>query len=190
MQKDAKSFWNAIAGKVRETVKSMSGKNLQCERYDVTTAPNPNTVKIGVTQPFADTELMIPYAAECAGATVGDTVLVVWWGSLSNAKAVHIAGGPDALPYDQTTGESAVSKIGFGMIPQHSNALEIPADWNMVFGANSFRALYDGANNGFALYIGDGNGTLYSLNVYESSASLSKSTDSGTTWTHKWTINP
>lgn len=90
MLKDALSFWNAIEGKVRETVKAMSGKNLQCERYDVSTAPDGGTGRIGVKKPFGD-EILIPYSRACANAAVGDTVIVVWWKSLSNAKAWYMA---------------------------------------------------------------------------------------------------
>lgn len=95
MQKEAKQFWDAIAGKVRETVRGMTRKALQIERYDVTTAPNSATGKIGVTLPFGGEEIMIPYSAECAGAQVGDTVLVVWWNSMSTAKAWFMGNGPD-----------------------------------------------------------------------------------------------
>ena len=97
MMKDALDFWKAIEGKVRETVKAMSGKNLQCERYDVTTAPNGSTGLIGVKQPFGD-EIFIPYAAAVSEADAGDTVLVLWWKSLSNAKAWFMADGPRKGP--------------------------------------------------------------------------------------------
>lgn len=77
-----------LAGIRRDTQRLLDNtlkSYLQIARYDVTTAPN-GTV-IGVTRPFSDTEIQIPYLPYCANATVGDTVLVVWWGSLTNAQA-------------------------------------------------------------------------------------------------------
>lgn len=89
---EASAFWNSLKGKVGELCKQMMAKTLQCERYDVTTAPN-GTV-IGVRQPFSQTEIFIPYTGEVKDAKAGDTVLVVWWGSLSTAKAWSFGGGP------------------------------------------------------------------------------------------------
>lgn len=89
---DALEFWEAIAGKVKQTVRGMMEKSLQCERYDVTTAPDGS--KIGVKQPFGSREIFIPYSAEVADAKVGDTVLVMWWHSLSTAKAWYFGSGP------------------------------------------------------------------------------------------------
>lgn len=84
MIQDALDFWKSIQGKVRQAVTSMMTKAMQCERYDVTTAPN-GTV-IGVTKPLGGDEIFLKYSNEVANAVVGDTVLVVWWGSLSNAR--------------------------------------------------------------------------------------------------------
>lgn len=94
---DALEFWEAIAGKVKQTARNMMEKSLQCERYDVTTAPDGS--KIGVKQPFGTREIFIPYSAEVADAKVGDTVLVMWWNSLSTAKAWYFGSGP-AASYD------------------------------------------------------------------------------------------
>lgn len=97
MQRDALEFWEAIAGKVKQTVRGMMEKSMQCERYDVTTAPDGS--KIGVKQPFGTREIFIPYSAEVANAKAGDTVLVMWWNSLSTAKAWYFGSGP-AASYD------------------------------------------------------------------------------------------
>ena len=91
MLSEAQRFWEAIAGKVKQTAKEVSKNAFRCERYTVTTAPN--GVKMGVTLPMGNTELMLPYSSEVASATVGDTVLVVWWGSMSNAKVYYYANG-------------------------------------------------------------------------------------------------
>ena len=97
MQREVLEFWEAIAGKVKQTARNMMEKSLQCERYDVTTAPDGS--KIGVKQPFGSREIFIPYSAEVADAKVGDTVLVMWWNSLSTAKAWYFGSGP-AANYD------------------------------------------------------------------------------------------
>ena len=87
----AEEFWKSIESKTRSLVEEEMQNSFQCERYDVTTAPN--GAVIGVTQPFGETELFIPYSQEVSTATVGDTVLVVWWGGMSNAKAYYFADG-------------------------------------------------------------------------------------------------
>lgn len=91
MLSEAQRFWEAIAGKVKQTAKEVSKNAFRCERYTVTTAPN--GLKMGVTLPMGNTELMLPYSSEVASATVGDTVLVVWWGSMSNAKVYYFSNG-------------------------------------------------------------------------------------------------
>ena len=86
MLQEALDVWNALKGKTTQLFHELNSKVLQCERYDVTTAPNGSV--IGVTQPFSKTQLFIPYSWECASAKVGDSVLVAWWGnSLSTARA-------------------------------------------------------------------------------------------------------
>lgn len=84
--------WDALKSKISSLVKSLTGNCLRCERYDVTTAPDGSV--IGVTQPFGNTELFIPYSQEVADAVAGDTVLVVWWGTMSTAKAWSFGNGP------------------------------------------------------------------------------------------------
>lgn len=92
MLSDTMDFWRVIEDKVAQTVAECTGNTLRCERYDVTTPPNGSV--IGVKQPFGDRELFIPYTTEVSGAKAGQTVLVVWWGSLSNAKALSFGDGP------------------------------------------------------------------------------------------------
>lgn len=91
MLNEAISFWDAISGKVKQLISRETKNAFRCERYEVTTAPNGST--IGVTLPLGTTEIQIPYSKEVAGAAVGNTVLVVWWGSMSNAKAYYYANG-------------------------------------------------------------------------------------------------
>ena len=91
MLSEALSFWNAIAGKVSALIKGETKNAMRCERYEVTTAPN--GTKIGVTLPMGSNEIFLPYSNEVASATVGTPVLVVWWGSMSNAKVCYFADG-------------------------------------------------------------------------------------------------
>ena len=91
MLSEALSFWEAIAGKVKQLVQRETKNTFRCERYEVTTAPN--GTKIGVTLPLGTTEIFLPYSSELASATVGASVLVVWWGSMSNAKVYYYADG-------------------------------------------------------------------------------------------------
>lgn len=91
MLSEAQRFWDAISGKVRELIRSETKNVMRVERYDVTTAPD-GTV-IGVSKPFGTNEIFLPYSAEVASAVVGNPVLVVWWGSMSNAKVYYFADG-------------------------------------------------------------------------------------------------
>ena len=91
MLSEAQQFWDAISGKIKQLIKSETQSTMQCERYEVTTAPD--GTKIGVTLPLGSNEIFLPYSAEVADATVGDPVLVVWWRSMSNAKVYYFADG-------------------------------------------------------------------------------------------------
>lgn len=90
---EAKAFWEAISGKVKSLIQKETENAMRLQRYDVTTAPN-GTV-MGVRQPFGNNEIFLPYSQEVSTATVGDTVLVAWWGSMSNAKVYYFADGYD-----------------------------------------------------------------------------------------------
>lgn len=91
MISEALQFWNSVSGKISGLIRDETKNAFRCERYEVTTAPNGS--KIGVTLPYGTNQLLIPYSKEVASASVGDTVLVVWWGSMSNAKAYYFADG-------------------------------------------------------------------------------------------------
>lgn len=91
MLSDAQRFWDAIAGKVKQVAHDITQNTFRCERYEVTTAPNGTT--IGVTLPMGTREIFLPYSKEVVDATVGQQVLVVWWGSMSNAKVYYFADG-------------------------------------------------------------------------------------------------
>lgn len=103
MISEAKAFWDPISGKVKDQIQREMGNALQVQRYDVTTAPDGSVM--GVTQPFGSNEIFLPYSKEVAGATVGDTVLVAWWGSMSNARVYYFAKGYDGAE----SGDSSVT---------------------------------------------------------------------------------
>ena len=97
MISEAKAFWDSISGKVKELIHAETNNSMRVQRYDVTTAPN-GTV-MGVTQPFGSNEVFLPYSIEVSEAKVGDTVLVAWWGSMSNARVYYYAYGYDGPTY-------------------------------------------------------------------------------------------
>lgn len=84
-------FWNALRPKVEQTADERTANCLRVDRFDVVSAPRGG--KISVRQPYGRT-ISIPYCEEVAGAKAGDTVLVLWWGSLSTAKAWCFGEGP------------------------------------------------------------------------------------------------
>lgn len=92
MLSQALRFWDAIKGKVKQSIQAETQNVLRCERYDVTTAPD--GTKMGVRQPFGEKEIFIPYTQEVANAKTGDTVMVVWHHSMSTAKAWFYGNGP------------------------------------------------------------------------------------------------
>lgn len=108
MISEAKAFWDPISGKVKEQINEQMGNALQVQRYDVTT--DPDGIVMGVTQPFGSNEIFLPYSKEVAGATVGDTVLVAWWGSMSNARVYYFAKGYDG---GAGGGDAVVASITF-----------------------------------------------------------------------------
>lgn len=90
MLNEVKEFWAALSPKIRQTVRGMTQNCTRRERYDVSTAPNGET--IGVRQPYGS-EIFLPYAPAVAGAVTGDTVMVEWRDSLSTGTAVSFGDG-------------------------------------------------------------------------------------------------
>lgn len=83
---------HALEPLIAQIVDERMRNALRVERYDVVTPPNGSV--IGVKQPFGH-EIFLPYCAEVASAAEGDTVLVLWRGSLSTAKAWCFGSGPE-----------------------------------------------------------------------------------------------
>lgn len=160
MLKDAIAVWKALEGQVRKTVKDMSGKSLQCERYDVTTAPNASTGKIGVSQPFGN-EIFIPYSAAVASAAVGDTVMVFWWKSLSNAKAWYmgnaIGEGGSVLSVNGKTGAVTLDAADVGALPEayQFNVGDLFISTNATSPAARFGGTWTQIKDTFLLAAGD-----------------------------------
>lgn len=91
MLQDSLAFWNALKKKITPLIRQETSNCLRVARYDVTTAPD--GTKIGVTLPEGTKEILIPYSREVSSAQVGDTVMVVWFGTLSTAKAYWFGNG-------------------------------------------------------------------------------------------------
>ena len=140
MISEAQRFWDAIAGKVKQAAQDVAQNTFRCERYEVTTAPN--GYKMGVTLPLGTKEIFLPYSSEVSGATVGSQVLVVWWGSMSNAKVYYYANG-----YEGSSAKSVLEAWPIGAIYEStvntSPAALFGGDWlplddgRVLIGANS-----------------------------------------------------
>lgn len=91
MIQEALAFWDAIKDKVRQLCRTETENALRVQRYTVTTAPSGSVM--GVTLPYGSKELFLPYSNEVSTASVGDSVLVVWWQSMSNAKVYWFSDG-------------------------------------------------------------------------------------------------
>ena len=83
---------HALEPLIAKVVDERMRNALRVERYDVVTPPNGSV--IGVKQPFGH-EIFLPYCAEVSAAEEGDTVLVLWRGSLSTAKVWCFGSGPE-----------------------------------------------------------------------------------------------
>ena len=140
MISEAQRFWDAIAGKVKQVAQDVAQNTFRCERYEVTTAPN--GYKMGVTLPLGTKEIFLPYSSEVSEATVGSQVLVVWWGSMSNAKVYYYANG-----YEGSSAKSVLEAWPIGAIYESTESTSPAAlfggDWlplddgRVLIGANS-----------------------------------------------------
>lgn len=84
-------FAKALRPLIEKIVDERCRNVLRAERYDVSTAAD-GTV-MGVKVPYGS-EIFLPYTAEVASAGVGDSVLVLWRGTLSNGKVWCFGNGP------------------------------------------------------------------------------------------------
>lgn len=123
---DGVAFWNALKVKVKTLIKQDTFNCLRLERYDVTTAPD--GAKIGVTLPEGDKEIFVTYSDEVSTASVGDTVMVGWRGSLSNARAMWFGRGYNGS--NSSGGGAALLAYPIGSIYMSVNS----ADPGTLFG--------------------------------------------------------
>lgn len=93
MLQETANFAAALRPLVEKIVDERCRNVLRADRFDVTTAAD--GTKMGVRQPFGKREIFLPYTTAVASAAVGDAVLVLWRGSLSNGKVWCFGGGPE-----------------------------------------------------------------------------------------------
>lgn len=130
MLSEAQRFWETLEGKVKGVVDRLTKNTFRCERYTVTTAPN--GTKIGVTLPMGTKEIFLPYSQEVSNATAGTQVLVVWWGSMSNAKVYYYANGYDGpQPFDPLSKVYPVGSIYMSTV-NVSPASFLGGDWQPI----------------------------------------------------------
>lgn len=91
MLNDVSEFARALEPLIRKIVDERTKNALRVERYEVSTDPDGSVM--GVRQPFG-TEIFLPYSQQVANATEGDSVLVLWRGSMSTAKVWCFGDGP------------------------------------------------------------------------------------------------
>lgn len=88
---DSLAFWNKLKQKIRVLIKQETGNCMRVNLCEVVSAPNGKT--IGVKMPDGSTVMNIPYSEEVSDAVVGSLVLVVWFGTLTTAKAYYYNNG-------------------------------------------------------------------------------------------------
>lgn len=85
-QDEVRAIQKALEPWVR---KIAAAETLNCvRRKTVTVATAPNGSTMGVTEPFDDAVMNVPYVSTMSGAQVGDTVTIEWLYGLSNAWVV------------------------------------------------------------------------------------------------------
>ena len=92
MLKEANEFARAMEPLIRRIVDERTKNVLRAERYEVSTEAD-GTV-MGVRQPFGK-EIFLPYTTEVANAEEGESVLVLWRGTLSTGKVWCFGSGPE-----------------------------------------------------------------------------------------------
>lgn len=91
MLSEVNAFAKALEPLIRKIVDERMKNALRVERFQVTTAADGSVM--GVRQPYGN-EIFLPYSQEVASASEGDSVLVLWRGSLSTAKVWCFGNGP------------------------------------------------------------------------------------------------
>lgn len=91
MLAEVKDFAAALRPLIERIVDERTRNALRVERYEVSTVANGSVM--GVRQPYGN-EIFLPYSAAVATAAEGDSVLVLWRGTLSTAKVWCFSDGP------------------------------------------------------------------------------------------------
>lgn len=87
----AEEFARALEPLIQKIVDERTKNVLRVERYEVSTEADGSVM--GVRQPYGK-EIFLPYSSEVASAEEGDSVLVLWRGSLSTGKVWCFGNGP------------------------------------------------------------------------------------------------
>ena len=87
-----KEFAKALEPLIQQIVDDRTKNALRVERYEVSTVADGTAM--GVRQPYG-TEIFLPYSQQVANAQEGDSVLVLWRGTLSTAKVWCFGNGPE-----------------------------------------------------------------------------------------------
>lgn len=91
MIQGAEALWKALQAKIKALIRNETSNCMRVARYEVTSTASGG--RIGVQLPYGDKEIFLPYSEQVADAAVGDTVLVMWYESMSNAKIVAFGNG-------------------------------------------------------------------------------------------------
>lgn len=91
---EALKIWGALLPAVRAEIREQTRTCIRARKMNVTTAPDAESGKIGVTEAFGATEIMIPYVSTLSSVTVGTSVWVYWfYGDASTMVAMQKGGG-------------------------------------------------------------------------------------------------
>lgn len=85
-QEEVRAIQKALEPWVRKLIQDATRNCVRRKTVTVVTAPNGQTM--GVSEPFDETVMDLPYLASLSGKQVGDTVTIEWVYGLSNAIAI------------------------------------------------------------------------------------------------------
>lgn len=91
LNSDALGIWEHLKPAIDKEIEQKTRGMVQRRKMKVTTAPSIATGKIGVTEAFGTTEMVIPFATNLISATVGDMVWVEFMYGATNAFASMFA---------------------------------------------------------------------------------------------------
>ena len=92
MLEEVSEFAKALEPIIRKIVDERTRNALRVERFDVSTVADGSVM--GVRQPFGE-EIFLPYSQQVENTAEGDSVLVLWRGTLSTGKVWCFGNGPE-----------------------------------------------------------------------------------------------